>query len=104
MPTKKVKLRNVKVEYVKGKYAFKQRMNILSDKPGIYKIEFSGPISVFQRDPDSILTMYKVERNLGRLDKESRNILKGLQMNLNNTKVIESKGVTHVIVYECLNK
>lgn len=104
MSTEKVKLRSVKVEYVKGKYAFKQRMNILGDKPGIYNIEFSGPISVFQRDPDSILTMYEVERNRGRLDKGSRDALKGLQMNLNNTKVIESKGVTHVIVYECLNK
>ena len=48
--------------------------------------------------------MYEVERNRGRLDKESRDALKGLQMNLNNTKVIESKGVTHIIVYECLNK
>ena len=104
MSTEKVKLRNVKVEYVKGKYAFKQRMNILGDKPEIYKIEFSGLISVFQRDPDSILTIYEVERNRGRLDKESRDALKGLQMNLNNTKVIESKGVTHIIVYECLNK
>ena len=103
MSTEKVKLRNVKVEYVKGKYAFKQRMNIIGDKPGIYHIEFSGPISAFQRDPDSILTN-EVERNRGRLDKESRDALKGLQMNLNNTKVIESKGVTHIIVYECLNK
>ena len=104
MSTDKIKLRSVKVEYVKGKYAFKQRMNVLGDKPDSFHIEFSGPISVFQRDPDSILTMYEVERNRGRLDKESRDILKGLQMNLNNTKVIESKGVTHVIVYECLNR
>ena len=96
-----IKLRSVKVEYVKGKYAFKQRMNGLS--PDSYQIEFSGPISIFQTDPDSVLT-YDIERRRGRLDKESRNALKGLQMNLNNTKVIESKGVTHIIVYECLNK
>ena len=102
MSTEKIKLRNVKVEYVKGKYAYKQRMKVLDSE--IFQIEFSGPISIFQRDPDSILTMYEVERNRGRLDKESRDALKGLQMNLNNTKVIESKGVTHVIVYECLNK
>ena len=69
-----------------------------------YQIEFSGPISIFQTDPDSVLTLYDIERRRGRLDKESRNALKGLQMNLNNTKVIESKGVTHIIVYECLNK
>lgn len=104
MSTKKVKLRSVKVEYVKGNYSFKQRMNFLYDKPEIYHVEFSGPISIFQNDPDSISTMYEIERNRGRLDKESRDILKGLQMNLNNTKVIKSKGVTHIIVYECLNK
>lgn len=104
MSTKKVKLRSVKVEYVKGNYSFKQRMNFLYDKPKTYHVEFSGPISIFQNDPDSIFTMYEIERNRGRLDKESRDILKGLQMNLNNTKVIKSKGVTHIIVYECLNK
>ena len=102
MSTNQVNLRSVKVEYIKGKYAYKQRMNGLS--PDSYKVEFSGPISVFQRDPDSILTLYDVERNRGRLDKASRDALKGLQMNLHNTKVIESKGITHVIVYECLNK
>ena len=102
MSTDKVKLRSVKVEYVKGKYAYKQRMNVLDSEK--FHVEFSGPISSFQRDPDSIMTLYDVERNRGRLDKESRDALKGLQMNLNNTKVIESKGVTHVIVYECLNK
>lgn len=102
MSTDKVKLRSVKVEYVKGKYAYKQRMNVLDSEK--FHVEFSGPISIFQRDPNSILTLYDVERNRGRLDKESRDALKGLQMNLNNTKVIESKGVTHVIVYECLNK
>jgi len=103
MPTEKIKLRSVKVEYVKGKYSFKQRVNVLSECDK-YHIEFSGPISTFQKDPDSILTLYDVERRRGRLDRESRDILKGLQMNLNNTKVIESKGVTHIIIYECLNK
>lgn len=105
MSTEKVKLRSVKVEYIKGKYAYKQRMNIL-DNPSTnaFKVEFSGPISVFQRDPNSISTMYEVERNRGRLDKASRDSLKGLQMNLHNTKIIESKGVTHIIVYECLSK
>ena len=102
MPIEKIKLRNVKVEYVKGKYAFKQRINILS-QPGLYNVEFSGPISTL-RNSDSVLTMYETERSRGRLDKESRDALKGLQMNLSNTKVIESKGVTHIIVYECLNK
>ena len=98
------KLRSVKVEYIKGKYSYKQRMNILSDQQTKYHIEFSGPIDSFQKDPDSILTLYDVERRRGRLDKESRDVLKGLQMNLNNTSVIMSKGVTHIIVYEYLNK
>ena len=98
------KLRSVKVEYVKGKYSYKQRMNVLSDKTDKYHIEFSGSIKTFQEDPDSILTLYDVERSRGRLDKESRDILKGLQMNLNSPSSIISKGVTHIIVYECLNK
>ena len=102
MSTVKVNLRSVKVEYIKGKYAYKQRMNGLN--PTYFQIKFSGPIRIFQRDPDSILTMYETERNQGRLDKDSRNALKGLQMNLNNSRVIESKGVTHIIVYECLNR
>lgn len=102
MSTEKIKLRSVKVEYVKGKYAYKQRMNGLS--PESFQIEFSGPIDIFQTDPECVLTMYEVERRRGRLDKESREALKGLQMNLNNTSVIKSKGVTHIIVYECLNK
>lgn len=101
--SEKIRLRNVKVEYVKGKYAFKQRINVL-DQPEIYNIRLSGSISSLQRDKDSILSIYDEERNQGRLDKSSRDALKGLQMNLSNTKVIESKGVTHVIVYECLNK
>ena len=98
----KQNLRSVRVEYVKGKYAYKQRINGLN--PDSYKIEFSGSIDVFQRDPDSILTLYEVERSRGRLDQESRMALKGLQMNLNNTSIIKSKGVTHIIVYEILNK
>jgi len=98
------KLRSVKVEYVKGKYSYKQRMNLLSGQTDKFHVEFSGPIKIFQADPDSILTLYDVERRRGRLDKESRDILKGLQMNLNSPSSIISKGVTHIIVYECLNK
>lgn len=93
-------LRSVRVEYLKGKYSYKQRVNGLS--PESFKIEFSGPLSMFQRDPDSILTLYDVERRRGRLDQESRMALKGLQMNLNNPTVIQSKGVTHIIIYEIL--
>ena len=44
------KLRSVKVEYIKGKYSYKQRMNILSDQQTKYHIEFSGPIDSFQKD------------------------------------------------------
>ena len=101
MSTKQIKLRSVKVEYVKGKYAFKQRMNGLS--PDAFKIEFSGPIDMFKKDPENILTLYDVERQRGRLNQDSRMALKGLQMNLDNTSVIKSKGVTHIIIYEVLN-
>lgn len=100
MSTDKIKLRDVRVEYVKGKYAFKQRMNGLS--PESYHIEFSGPIDIFKQDP-GVLSLYDLERRRGRLNQESRMALKGLQMNLNNTSVIKSKGVTHVIIYEVLN-
>lgn len=103
MSTDNPKLRNVKVEYIKGKYQYKKRLAVLNNQ-SVFNVEFSGPIDIFQRDPDSILTLYDVERQRGRLDKESRNTLKGLQMNLNNTSVIISKGVTHIIIYECLNK
>lgn len=99
----KPNLRSVKVEYVKGKYSYKQRMNILADQTDKFHVEFSGPINTFQADPDNILTLYEVERSRGRLDKESRYALKGLQMNLNSPSSIISKGVTHIIVYECLN-
>ncbi len=100
----KPKLRSVRVEYVKGKYYYKQRMNTLSGQTDKFHVEFSGTIKTFQSDPDNILTLYDVERRKGRLDKESRDILKGLQMNLNNPSSIISKGVTHIIFYECLNK
>lgn len=97
-----VNLRSVRVEYIKGKYAYKQRVNGLS--PNSYSVQFSGPISKLKKDIQSITDLYNTQRSLGRLDKESRYALKGLQMNLSNTKVIESKGITHIIVYECLNK
>ena len=99
MPTDKIKLRNVKVEYIKGKYAFKQRMNGLN--PESYHIEFSGSIDTF-KNPASISSLYDVQRTRGRLDQGSRMALKGLQMNLDNTSVIKSKGVTHIIIYEVL--
>ena len=101
---KNPKLRSVRVEYVKGKYSYKQRMNILSDQTDKFQVELSGTIKAFQSDPDSILTLYDVERRKGRLDKESRDILKGLQMNLSSPSSIISKGVTHILVYECLSK
>jgi len=100
MSTNSVKLRSVRVEYIKGKYSYKQRMNGLN--PSTYHIDFAGTIDIFQSDPDSILTLYEVERRRGRLDKESRIALKGLQMNLDNTAMIKSKGVTHIIVYEVI--
>lgn len=100
MSTKKVNLRDVRVEYVKGKYTYKNRKNILSE---IAKILFSGTVSSLRKDPESISTLYDNERSNGRISKPSRDAIKGLQMNLSNPKVIESKGVTHIIVYECLN-
>jgi len=102
MSTDKIKLRSVKVDYIKGKYAFKQRLNGLD--PKAYHVEFSGPIDTFQKEPGDIITLYDVERRRGRLDQASRIALKGLQMNLNNTSVIKSKGVTHIIIYEVLNQ
>lgn len=98
----KQNLRSVKVEYVKGKYAYKQRINGLN--PDSYHIEFSGTIDIFGKDPENVLTLYEVERRRGRLNQESRMALKGLQMNLNNPSIIKSKGVTHIIIYEELNK
>lgn len=96
----KQNLREIKVEYVKGKYAYKQRINGLDQKS--FHIEFSGPIDIFERDHDSVLTLYEVERRKGRLSLPSRIALKGLQMNLDNTSMIKSKGITHIIVYEII--
>lgn len=101
MSTDKIKLRSVKVEYVKGKYSFKQRINGLDSET--FKVRFSGTISTLKFELKNIADLYETERSYGRLDKESRDAIKGLQMNLNNSKIIESKGVTHIIVYECLN-
>ena len=101
MTTNKINLRSVKVEYVKGKYAYKQRMNGLD--PSHYHIEFSGPLNTFPSDKEIVSNYYDIERHRGRLDQESRMALKGLQMNINNPAVIKSKGVTHIIIYEVLN-
>ena len=98
----KINLRSVRVEYVKGKYSYKQLLNNFKDSEDI-KVMFSGNISSIKRTIN-LDNLYEDERSFGRLDKVSRDTLKGLQMNLNNSKVIESKGVTHIIVYECLNK
>ena len=102
MCTEKVRLRNVKVEYVKGKYSYKQLLNNLSSDDSI-EIKLSNSLR-YLKDPDIIQPLYSSERNNVRLDKSSRDALKGLQMNLTNSRMIESKGVTHIIVYECLNK
>ncbi len=101
MFTKK-NLRSVKVEYVKGKYAYKQLSNNLKESEDI-KIIFSGTISSVKRTIN-LDGLYEEERKEGRMDKLSRDTIKGLQMNLSNSKVIESKGVTHIIVYECISK
>lgn len=98
----KINLRSVRVEYVKGKYSYKQLLNNLKDSEDI-KIIFSGDLHSIQRSMN-IDNFYEDERKYGRLDKSSRDTLKGLQMNLSNSKVIEHKGVTHIIVYECINK
>ena len=79
-------------------------MNILLDQTDKFHIEFSGPIKTCQPDLDNLLTLYDVEISKGRLDKKSIANLKVLRMDLNHLSYLISKGVTHIIVYECLNK
>ena len=106
MSTEKIKLKSVKVEYVKGKYAYKQRKNVL-DRPDI-EIVLSGNYHDILRNRDSstvIDCLYEeVSKNLPE-NSISLKALDYLKLSLGNTKLLESKGITHLIVYKiCLNK
>lgn len=100
MSEDKIKLRSVKVEYIKGKYAFKQRINGLD--PNTYQVNLGSTVDSI-KEISEMYDLYKKERKAGRLDNDSRVAIKGLQMNLNNPSVIKAKGITHIIVYEVLN-
>jgi hypothetical protein len=93
-------LRNVNVQYIKGKYTYKKTYASLQDTKA--KIFYSGPIEPMEPVFAKILTIMRTFMvNPDRLSNVSRKSLKLLQeMMKDPTKNFKNEGITHIIIYE----
>lgn len=100
MPRKEnVELTEYRVLYIKGKYQYKKQYNSINGK---HHIVYAGPATTMKPIWDVIP---KLLRTTSRISTESRRELKKLQdLSLNQENQFEPKGITHIIVYECLQR
>lgn len=95
-----MKLRNVNVKYVKGKYSYKKAYSAIANKKG--EIHYSGPIEPMEPVFAKIILLTRSLMEPGeRLSNESRRSLKLLQdMMKDPTYYFKNEGITHIIIYE----
>ena len=93
-------LRNVNVEYIKGKYQYKKIYSGLQSKNA--EIFYAGPIIPMDAVFSKILTiMRSFMLKSDRLSNESRKSLRILENHMKDpTHNFTEKGITHIIIYE----
>lgn len=94
MVTTKENIRNILVEYVKGKYQFKSTMNRISQKSSS-KVYYSGIIPEGSRYKDLV---YVIDNILKFLPEQKG--LQTLRLHLNDPSYFKDNGITKLIIYE----
>lgn len=95
---RKEDIEKVDVEYIKGKYQYKKSYGIISRKN--HKILFSGPVVDLQPALENIRLLVRTPEN--RISTESRRKLKTLEEKASNLNNFKDQGITHIIIYRCL--
>lgn len=94
---RKEDIEKVDVEYIKGKYQYKKAYGTLSRS---HKILFSGPVVDLQPALENIRLLVRTPEN--RISTESRRKLKALEEKASNLNNFKDQGITHIIIYRCL--
>lgn len=93
-------LQRIEVHLIKGKYQFKRDYRVISEMKN--KILYSGPIDLMQPIMEKI---YRILRHpKSRICSESRGKLKDLEERSKNLEYFKIKGITHIIIYKCLQR
>lgn len=95
---RKEDIEKVDVEYIKGKYQYKKSYGTISGKR--HKILFSGPVVDLQPALENIRSLVRTPEN--RISTESRRKLKALEEKASNLNNFKNQGITHIIIYKCL--
>lgn len=92
------KLENYKVLYIKGKYQYKKQYPVIQGK---HSIVYAGPVEPMVPIWDCIMDIL---RQTDRICTESRRELKKLESRSQNQFNFKKEGITHIIVYKCLEQ
>lgn len=92
------RLEKYKVLYIKGKYQYKKQYQIIQAK---HKVAYSGPVEPMAPIWDCIM---EILRRTDRICTESRRELKKLESRSQNSFNFKAEGITHIIVYKCLEQ
>lgn len=95
---RKEDIERIEVEYIKGKYQYKKSYGTISGKR--HKILFSGPVVDLQPALENIRSLVRTPEN--RISTESRRKLKVLEEKASNLNNFKDQGITHIIIYKCL--
>lgn len=95
---RKEEIEKVEIEYIKGKYQYKKSYGIIQGKR--HKILFSGPIIDLQPALENIMMLVRTPEN--RISTDSRKKLKALEQKATNIGNFKDQGITHIIIYKCL--
>lgn len=86
------------VLYCKGKYQYKSKYPQIETK---HKVIYAGPVEPMAPIWDNVSDML---RKSDRICTESRRELKKLEERSQNNLYFKKNGITHIIVYKCLEK
>lgn len=86
------------VIYCKGKYQYKSKYPQIDAK---HKIVYAGPVEPMAPIWDNALDIL---RKSDRICTESRRELKKLEERSQNNFYFKKNGITHIIIYKCLEK
>lgn len=86
------------VLYLKGKYQYKSKYPQIDAN---HKIVYAGPVSAMSPIWDNIADIL---RKSERICTDSRRGLKKLEERSQNPSYFKKEGITHIIVYKCLER
>lgn len=97
---RKEEIEKVEVVYIKGKYAYKTQYNVISGRK--HEILYAGPVNALQPALENIMMLVRIPTR--RISTDSRKSLKRLEEKATNLNNFKDEGITHIIIYVCLEK